>query len=72
MAGNTLCLSEAEVRELTNRKRSDAQMRALNWMGVSYRTRPDGSLAVLRSAVEGAPVPARQHKAREPNWEGLA
>jgi hypothetical protein len=47
-----LTLSPLELQELTKHRRSDAQARTLKHMGVPFATRPDGSLAVLRVAVE--------------------
>lgn len=49
-----LTLSADELRELTGRRRSDAQARALEHMGIPFSTRPNGSLAVLRSLAERA------------------
>jgi hypothetical protein len=49
-----LTLSPPELRELTGKRRSDAQARVLDHMGVMYSTRPDGSLAVLRVVAERA------------------
>jgi hypothetical protein len=48
----TLTLSDVELAELTRRRRSDAQRRTLDRMGLRYGVRPDGSLAVLRAHVE--------------------
>jgi hypothetical protein len=45
-------LTEAQIRELTDRRHHDAQQRALDRMGIPYRVRPDGSLVVLRAVVE--------------------
>lgn len=50
-------LTEPELRELTHKQRPTAQARALRAMGIPHWRRPDGSLAVLRSAVD-APTPA--------------
>lgn len=47
-----LTLSDSELRELTAKRRSDAQRRVLRFMGIPYRERPDHSLAVLRIHVE--------------------
>ena len=47
-----LTLTEAEIVEITGHKRCDAQRRALDFMGIVYRIRPNGRLLVLRSAVE--------------------
>jgi len=47
-----LVLSPAEVEALTSHRRSDAQRRELDHMGIPFRARRDGSLAVLRRDVE--------------------
>jgi len=47
-----LTLTPLELQDLTNHRRSDAQARVLKHMGVPFATRPDGSLVVLRVAVE--------------------
>jgi hypothetical protein len=49
---STMLLAASELRELTGKARSDAQRRALDRMGILYRLRPDGTLAVLRVHVE--------------------
>lgn len=46
-----LTLTPDELRELTAKRRSDAQRRVLDAMGIRYFVRPDGSLAVLRVLV---------------------
>jgi hypothetical protein len=47
-----IVLSDQELIELTNKERPSAQARVLDFMGIRYRPRPDGSLAVLRIHVE--------------------
>lgn len=47
-----LTLDDDELREVTGKRRAPAQRRALDHMGIPYRQRPDGSLAVLRAAAE--------------------
>ena len=47
-----LILTESELRELTEKRRSDAQRRVLDAMGIMYFVRPNGTLAVLRVQVE--------------------
>jgi hypothetical protein len=47
-----LVLTADEVAELTGRVRRSAQVKALQFMGIEHRIRPDGSVAVLRSCVE--------------------
>lgn len=61
MSRPALVLSCDELVELTNRKRSDAQVATLKHMGIPFAARPDGSLVVLRSVAEallGATMPA--------------
>jgi len=62
-----LTLTDSELRELTAKRRGDAQRRALDLMGLRYAVRPDRSLAVLRSHVEQVlgSAPATIHR-REP------
>lgn len=63
-----LTLSSDELRDLTAKRRGDAQCRALDFMGVPYKRRPDGTPAVLRAHVEvlpGATIVA----AREPELQ---
>lgn len=63
-----------EIAQLTGRTRSDAQVRALRFMGIEHRVRPDGSVAVLRSHVQqvfgdtGA-APTMQNV--EPDWSAI-
>ena len=47
-----LTLNESELRDVTQRTRTDAQRRVLDALGIRYRIRPDGSLVVLRANVE--------------------
>lgn len=47
------CLTDEELVSLTRKLRPTAQCRALNKMGVEHRRRPDGSVVVHRSHVEG-------------------
>ena len=58
-------LSPAEVFDLTDRKRWQAQCRALAAMGVSFQPNAVGRPLVERAAFVSAP--ARQ-KRREPDW----
>jgi hypothetical protein len=47
----SLTLTDDELFNLTRKKRPAAQARALRSMGIEHRTRPDGSVAVLRAAL---------------------
>ena len=67
-------LTDDELRDLTGKARPSAQVRVLRAMGIEHRVRPDGSLAVSRSHVEGllggaAGVNVGTHK--QPNWSAL-
>lgn len=57
-----MILTEAQLIELTAKRRPSAQARVLGHAGIPYRRRPDGSLIVLRIHVEtldGQPANAR-------------
>ena len=47
-----MILTTEELVELTRRRRSDAQVRVLRFMGIEHRRRPDGSIAVSRAHVD--------------------
>jgi hypothetical protein len=68
-----MMLSPDELFELTHRTRPSAQMRALRYMGIECRVRPDGSVAVLRLHVEavlgGSLI--EHKKSMEPNWRAI-
>lgn len=57
-------LTTDQLRELTDKVRPSAQARALDFMGIFYRKRPDGSLAVLSAHVE---APGMARPPREPS-----
>lgn len=70
----TMFLSHDEIAGLTGRKRKDAQARALKFMGIEHRIRPDGSVAVLRHHVEhelGMVENKASRKEATPNWPAL-
>ncbi|MBS1585846.1 MAG: DUF4224 domain-containing protein [Bacteroidetes bacterium] len=67
-------LTFEEVFELTHKKTRTAQVRALRYMGIEHKVRPDGSVAVARTHVEkilGANITenATIKGDAEPNWE---
>ncbi|WP_341674996.1 DUF4224 domain-containing protein [Niveibacterium sp. SC-1] len=69
MAEPALLLSEQEIQSLTGRRRTGAQARQLEFLGIEHRRRADGSLVILRSQVERAlgapeeqPAPANRRK----------
>ncbi len=69
MPADALLLSDDELEALTGRTRRNAQRRALAFMGVPYRERPDRSLAVLRSAAQAALGGASTVRRREPQLQ---
>lgn len=71
-------LSQTELIELTNRVYSRSQLKVLNFMGITHRVRPDGSVAVLRSHVQqvlGGDDEKRSIAGKEseskPNWSAI-
>lgn len=53
-------LIQQELVGLTGKVRPTAQARALDYMGVYYRKRPDGSLVVLREHMAPNPIQVRE------------
>lgn len=43
-----MILTDQELEELTGKSRHKAQAKVLDFMGIPYKVRPDGSLVVLR------------------------
>lgn len=70
-----MILDRTELESLTHRTRASAQVRALRFMGIEHRLRPDGTVAVLRTHVEQVfgtlPAEKRKDPANEPNWAGI-
>jgi len=68
-------LSAEEVSSMTERVQRSAQVKVLRSMGVEFRQRPDGSLAVARAHVERlfgcAMEKATRKKDFTPNWSGI-
>lgn len=57
-----MILTQDQLSELTGRRRHDAQAKVLRHMGIEFRQRPDGSLAVSKAhvdAVLGVPMQGR-------------
>lgn len=66
----SLTLTKDELAELTGRKRSPAQARALRAMGIDHFTRPDGTVAVLREALQAPLASANVRERRaEIDWD---
>jgi len=68
-------LTQTELYELTGRQRRDAQVKALRFMGIEHRVRPDGSVAVLQAHVDktfgGVADRVAKPKRVEPNWDAI-
>ena len=45
-------LTSDELFQLTGKRQSAAQVRALRFMGIEHKIRPDGSVAVLEAHVK--------------------
>ena len=66
----TYALSIVELCELTGKQRASAQARELEAMGITYRRRRDGSIAVLRVHAEHLPGTGRKYEPKV-NLDGL-
>ena len=70
-----IVLTKDEVEALTGRHRKDAQIKALRFMGIEHRVRPDGTVAVLKAHIElvlgGSAGTPRKARCTEPNWAAL-
>ena len=71
-SASMICLSAHELFELTGKRKYSAQIRALRFMAIDHRTRPDGSIVVLRSQIAAASAEAsaamESNKRIEPKW----
>lgn len=70
-----MILTDTELADLTGRRRKDAQVRVLRFMGIEHRIRPNGSVAVLKAHVEqvlGISYETERRRAEvEPNWGAI-
>lgn len=69
-----VALTPEQLVEVTHKHRPTAQCRALNKMGITHRTRPDGTVLVHRAHYDnllGGIANAKVHalKGAEINWE---
>ena len=74
MNTTSMFLTREELAALTARVQYSAQRKVLSMMGIEHRTRPDGSIVVLRTHVEqlfGGIATGRGIKNTEPNWGAL-
>lgn len=66
---DSMFLTEAEIIELTGKRRHSAQVRVLRTLGVEHKVRPDGSIVASRAHVDsvlGVRTPKSKMKAWEP------
>ena len=73
-SAHMIFLTKEELRELTKRTRSSAQILVLRFMGIEHRMRPDGSVVVLRAHVEhllGGIADAKVLRETQPDWSAL-
>lgn len=61
-ACNAMYLPEDAIVELTRRKLHKCQARVLAAMGIRFRPRPDGSLAVAQAEVDAALLTRQEKK----------
>lgn len=61
-----MILTPEQLVELTRAKRSDAQRRELDHLGIPYRVRRDGTLVVLAADVAGLGTIAPRLSTPEP------
>lgn len=69
-----MILTDDELVALTGRKRKDAQIRVLRFMGIEHKIRPNGTVAVLRAHVErelGGGDRGTVNREIEPDWSAL-
>lgn len=69
-------LSDSQIKGITRKDRYTAQAKVLDFMGVPYRRRPDGSLVVSRVAYERTmggltPQEARKVTEQEPDFGAI-
>jgi hypothetical protein len=74
--GVGLLLTKPEIAELTGKKRCDAQILELQFMGIEHKQRADGSIVVLRAHLDrvlGGAVSKTEpvRKKKTPNWSAL-
>jgi hypothetical protein len=75
MSDKPLTLTAEELEDLTRKRRPSAQARVLNGMGIEFKYRGDGSLAVDREHYEqimGGGTPKRKRAPKPPpqiNWD---
>ena len=73
--GAELFLTDEQLVRLTKKVQRGAQMRALRFMGIEHRQRPDGSIAVTHAHINqvfgGEPASTRKTPTTQPNWDAI-
>ncbi len=71
---NDMFLSLSEIEDLTGRRRKQAQVKALRFMGIEHIIRPDGAIIISRSHIEktlDGYIPNPAERRIEPNWDNI-
>ena len=70
-----LCLTPAELIEITGKRRAGAQAEVLNALGITHKIRPDNTVLVLRGHFEQVmgvtATHAKIHRNDQPDFENL-
>ena len=73
---SNIFLTPSEIQQLTMKTRREQQAEALMYMGIVFKERPDGSLAILKAHIHqvfGVTVEQllEEQKEIEPTWENI-
>lgn len=63
----SMFLTDDEIKGLTGKVHRQAQVKALNFMGIPHRVRPDGKPMVIKSHIEDSGISNRKTKEWAPN-----
>lgn len=66
-----IVLTDAEIEAITRKKRPTAQASALRSMCIDFKTRPDGSLMVLRKALQADTANAKVPEEFQIDWDDV-
>lgn len=70
-----LCLTPAELIEITGKRRAGAQAEVLNALGITHKIRPDNTVLVSRAHLEhvlgGGVNHVKIPKDQQPNFDDL-
>ena len=71
---NAMFLDDEQIAELTKRKQRRAQVAMLRSLGVQFKVRADGSIAILIEHVKkvfGGMEVSKKDRHVEPNWDAI-